>query len=139
VASPESRFSANFARLGFHHGFGLTVTLPDAVGQQAAASLLYTGRRIGGEEAHSIGLCDRLVAATEAIVSEAKAMATELAAAAPLSVRAIRATMRRGLADRVRQATDHERSEQERLRRTKDFAEGVAASSQRREPDFTGS
>jgi enoyl-CoA hydratase/carnithine racemase len=47
--------------------------------------------------------------------------------------------MRRGLADRVRQATDHERSEQERLRRTKDFAEGVAASSQRREPDFTGS
>lgn len=139
VASPESRFSANFARLGFHHGFGLTVTLPDAVGQQAAASLLYTGRRIGGEEAHSIGLCDRLVATTEAIVSEAKAMATELAAAAPLSVRAIRATMRRGLADRVRQATDHERSEQERLRRTKDFAEGVAASSQRREPDFTGS
>jgi len=138
VASPESRFSANFARLGFHHGFGLTVTLPDAVGQQAAASLLYTGRRIGGEEAHSIGLCDRL-ATTEAIVSEAKAMANDLAAAAPLSVRAIRATMRRGLADRVRQATDHERSEQERLRRTKDFAEGVAASSQRREPDFTGS
>jgi len=139
VASPESRFSANFARLGFHHGFGLTVTLPDAVGQQAAASLLYTGRRIGGEEAHAIGLCDRLVATSEAIVSEAKAMATELAAAAPLSVRAIRATMRRGLADRVREATDREQSEQDRLRRTKDFAEGVAASSQRREPDFTGS
>jgi 2-(1,2-epoxy-1,2-dihydrophenyl)acetyl-CoA isomerase len=139
VASPESRFSANFARLGFHHGFGLSVTLPDAVGRQAAMSLLYTGRRIGGDEAHRIGLCDRLVAATADIAAEAHAMAVELAAAAPLSVRAIRATMRRGLADRVREATDIERGEQDRLGRTADFAEGVAASSQRREPQFKGS
>ena len=36
VASPEARFSANFAQLGFHHGFGLTVTLPRLVGQQQA-------------------------------------------------------------------------------------------------------
>jgi enoyl-CoA hydratase/carnithine racemase len=139
VASPESRFSANFARLGFHHGFGLSVTLPDAVGRQAAASLLYTGRRIGGEEAHRIGLCDRLVVATDDIGAGARAMAVELAAAAPLSVRAIRATMRRGLADRVREATDIERGEQDRLGRTDDFAEGVAASGQRREPQFKGS
>jgi 2-(1,2-epoxy-1,2-dihydrophenyl)acetyl-CoA isomerase len=139
VASPESRFSANFARLGFHHGFGLTVTLPDAVGQQAATSLLYTGRRIGGEEAHSIGLCDRLVPTTDDIRVEARAMAVELAAAAPLSVRAIRATMRRGLPERVREATEIERGEQDRLRHTADFAEGVAASSQRREPQFKGS
>jgi 2-(1,2-epoxy-1,2-dihydrophenyl)acetyl-CoA isomerase len=139
VASPESRFAANFARLGFHHGFGLTVTLPDAVGQQAAAWLLYTGRRIGGEEAHAIGLCDRLVATTDEIRSEAVAMAGELAAAAPLSVRAIRATMRRDLPARVREAVGLERTEQDRLRRTGDFAEGVAASGERREPQFKGS
>ena len=60
VATPESRFSANFARLGFHHGFALTVTLPAAVGRQAAADLLLTGRRVGGEEALALGLCDRL-------------------------------------------------------------------------------
>ena len=30
VATSQSRFSANFARLGFHHGFGLTVTMPRA-------------------------------------------------------------------------------------------------------------
>jgi enoyl-CoA hydratase/carnithine racemase len=139
VASPESRFAANFARLGFHHGFGLTVTLPDAVGQQAAAALLYTGRRIGGEEAHAIGLCDRLVATTDEIRAEAVAVAAELAAAAPLSVRAIRATMRRGLPARVREAVEIERLEQDRLRRTEDFAEGVAASGERREPQFKGS
>ena len=46
VASPEARFSANFARLGFHHGFGLSVTLPGIVGNQRALELLYTGRRV---------------------------------------------------------------------------------------------
>src|SRR3989442_2548733 len=48
VAAPEARFAANFARLGFHHGFGLTVTLPAIVGQQKALDLLYTGRRVKG-------------------------------------------------------------------------------------------
>jgi hypothetical protein len=33
VTCPEARFSANFTRLGFHPGFGLTVTLPDAIGK----------------------------------------------------------------------------------------------------------
>ena len=60
IASPEARFSANFARLGFHQGFGLSVTLPRLVGTQSAAELLYTGRRIGGEEAVSLGMADRL-------------------------------------------------------------------------------
>ena len=58
VSSPESRFAANFARLGLHHGFGLSVTLPRVVGQQHAAELLMTGRRIDGREAGRIGLVD---------------------------------------------------------------------------------
>ncbi|MET0578550.1 MAG: enoyl-CoA hydratase/isomerase family protein, partial [Ilumatobacteraceae bacterium] len=65
VAAPEARFAANFARLGFHHGFALSVTLPRIAGAQKAAELLYTGARIGGEEALRIGLCDRLVPADE--------------------------------------------------------------------------
>ena len=65
VACPEARFSANFARLGFHHGFGLTVTLPDIVGRQHALALLFSGRRVPGEEAALMGLCDRLVDAAD--------------------------------------------------------------------------
>src|SRR6476469_11142943 len=60
-ASPETRFSCNFARLGFHQGFGISVTLPAVVGQQRALELLYTGRSVAGPEAHEIGLVDRLV------------------------------------------------------------------------------
>src|ERR1700723_2074315 len=63
VAAAGSRFVANFARLGFHQGFGLSVTLPAAVGRQRALELLLTGRAVPGTEAMQIGLCDRLAAA----------------------------------------------------------------------------
>ena len=137
VACPEARFSANFARLGLHHGFGLSVTLPAIVGQQRALELLYTGRRISGDEAARIGLSDRLVAAGE-VRAAAHALAAEIAESAPLAVRAIRATMRGDLAERIRAATAREGEEQERLRRTADFVEGVRATAERRPPRFEG-
>lgn len=137
VASPAARFAANFARLGFHHGFGLTVTLPAVVGQQRALELLYTGRRVAGEEALRIGLCDRLVE-PERLRDEAHALAAEIAASAPLAVRSIRETLRGDLAARIRSATDREKAEQERLRLTEDFREGVRATAERRPPRFQG-
>jgi enoyl-CoA hydratase/carnithine racemase len=137
VASPESRFSANFSMLGFHQGFGLTVTLPLVVGHQAALDLLYTGRRIDGTRAHDLGLCDHLVPA-DAVRSRALELAGEVAAAAPLATRAIRQTMRGPLVEQVRAAMAHERAEQERLQRTDDFREGIAATMERRPPRFTG-
>jgi enoyl-CoA hydratase/carnithine racemase len=137
VASPESRFAANFAQLGFHHGFALTVTLPPAIGQQAALDLLYTGRRVDGEAAHRIGLCDHLVPAAR-VRERALEVAGEIAASAPLATRAIRATMRGPLAAAARAAMARERAEQERLQVTEDFREGVAAMGDRRRPRFTG-
>ncbi len=138
VASPSSRFVANFARLGIHHGFGMTVTLPEVAGAQAALELLYTGRRVKGEEALALGLCDRL-AADDELRSAARALASEIAASAPLAVRAIRNTMRGELADRVRAATDRERAQQADLFASADFREGVAATAERRTPRFSGS
>jgi 2-(1,2-epoxy-1,2-dihydrophenyl)acetyl-CoA isomerase len=138
VAVPEARFAANFALLGIHHGFALTVTLPAAIGQQAALDLLYTGRRIGGEEALRIGLADRLAESGQARV-QAHALAAQIAAAAPLAVRAIRTTMRAQLADAARAAMARERAEQDRLMQTADWKEGVAAVSQRRPARFTSS
>jgi enoyl-CoA hydratase/carnithine racemase len=138
VASPESRFSANFARLGIHHGFGLTVTLPLVVGHQRALELLYTGERVRGEDAHAIGLCDRLAPESE-LRDGAIAFAAQIAASAPLAIRSIRRTMRgEGLSQRVRAATAHELEEQGKLFGTADFAEGVAASGERRDPVFRG-
>jgi 2-(1,2-epoxy-1,2-dihydrophenyl)acetyl-CoA isomerase len=137
VATPSSRFSANFSRLGFHHGFGLTVTLPRIVGEQHAAELLYSGRRVDGSEARGLGLCDDLVDEAD-LLPAALARAGTIARSGPLAVRSIRATLRQGLVDRLRLAMDHECDVQESLRHSSDFAEGIAASAERREPRFTG-
>jgi 2-(1,2-epoxy-1,2-dihydrophenyl)acetyl-CoA isomerase len=135
IGTPEARLSANFARLGFHHGFGLSVTLPRLVGQQRAAELLYTGRRLNGDDATAIGLLDRLVPLAD-LEAEAQAFAGEIAGSAPLAVESIRATLRAGLADEIVAATDHEMAEQTRLRATADFAEGTRAMGERRAPNF---
>src|SRR5215212_1598433 len=101
VACPETRFCANFSRLGFHPGFGLTETLPAVIGKQNAAMMFYTSRRIGGEEAHRIGLADVLVPQDQ-VRAAAQKIAAEIAENAPLAILATRQTMRTGLADRVK-------------------------------------
>ena len=61
ITCQSARFSANFAALGIHQGFGLSVTLPELLGRQQAALLLLTARRLKGREAVDIGLADLLV------------------------------------------------------------------------------
>ncbi len=137
VTCTEARFSANFNRLGFHPGFGLTATLPRLVGAQQAALLFYTGRRIPGDEAVRIGLADLLVKQEE-VRSAAQALALEIAQSSPLAVLSTRETLRRGLCDAIEAATERELVEQDWLRRTEDFSEGIKAYAERRLPDFKG-
>ena len=72
------------------------------------------------------------------MLERAIALAQEIAAAAPRAVRAIRATLREGLADAVIAATEHELNQQSQLRLTEDFQEGVRAMAERRAPHFEG-
>lgn len=137
VTCPEARFSANFTRLGFHPGFGMSVTLPRVVGMQQAQLLFFTGRRIGGEEAHRIGLADVLVPQDQ-VRAQAQALAREIAVSAPIAVQSTRATLRRGLVEQIRLAVAHESVEQYAQFKTADFREGVAAMAERREPRFKG-
>ena len=137
VTCPEARFSANFNRLGFHPGFGLSVTLPRLVGTQQAAMLFYTGRRVDGAAAHAIGLADVLVAQTE-VRAQAALLAREIAVSAPLAVQSTRASLRQGLVEQIRSAVARESTEQNAHFKTADFNEGVAAMAERREPRFRG-
>ncbi len=137
VTCPEGRFSTNFTRLGFHPGFGLTYTLPALIGQQQAHLMFYTGRRLSGEEAVKIGLADVLVPLAE-VRSAAQKLAAEMAESSPLAVQETRATVRAGLADRIKAATDHELVIQSQLRKTEDFKEGIQAYAQRRPANFKG-
>ncbi len=137
VGCPESRFAANFTRLGFHPGFGLTTTLPRVIGRQRADLMFLTSRRIKGEEAFEWGLLD-ILTSLDQVRDTAWNLAREIAVNSPLGVTATRATLRHGLADAIRAATDRELQEQTRLRKTEDLKEGIAATHARRDPDFTG-
>ena len=113
ITCAEARFSANFARLAFHQGFGLSVTLPRLVGETQASLLLLTGRRVSGADAVAIGVADQLVPQGE-VRAAAQALAAEVASSGPLAVQSIRATLRGGLAEAVVMATEHELAEQSR-------------------------
>ena len=137
VAAPEARFAANFVKLGFHPGFGITHTLPRVVGEQRAALMCLTARRIKAAEALGWGLIDQMVPMEE-LRSAALSLAGELAENAPLAVQSTRQTMRTGLAAAVKAQTDHELIEQTALRKTADFAEGVRSVNERRPGVFVG-
>jgi enoyl-CoA hydratase/carnithine racemase len=137
VTCPEARFAANFTKLGFHPGFGLTTTLPELIGKNNAELMFYTSRRVTGEEAYRWGLANELVPQDQ-VRDAAMKLAGEIAECSPLGLVSTRATMRKGLADRVLAATNHELVEQNRLRLTEDFKEGVQATSERRVANFRG-
>lgn len=137
VAAPEARFAANFVKLGFHPGFGLTHTLPRLIGERRANLMFLTGRRIKPDEALAWGLVDEVVATGE-LRAAALRLAGEIAENAPLAVVATRRTLRAGLAEAVRAQTAHEHKEQGVLRSTEDFQEGVRAVAERRPGNFVG-
>ena len=137
ITCPEARFCANFAALGIHQGFGLSVTLPELLGHRMASKVLLTAKRYKGDEAVDMGLADELVDQA-AVRDRALEFASEIAVNAPLAIRSIRATLRGDLADRVAAITQHEAAEQARLSATEDAAEGASSVAERRLGNFSG-
>jgi enoyl-CoA hydratase/carnithine racemase len=137
VAAGEARFAANFTKLGFHPGFGLTHTLPRLVGAQAAAHMFLSGERLDASAALRIGLVDEVTDLSN-LLPAAHALAAKIAENAPLAVRSTRKTLRADLAAAVRIATDHEFAEQQWLMKTDDFEEGVKSVAERRPGRFNG-
>jgi enoyl-CoA hydratase/carnithine racemase len=137
VASPDARFTANFVKLGFHPGFGITYTLPRLIGPTRAELMCLTGRRVKAEDGLAWGLVDE-VAPLEDLRAAALRLATEIAENAPLALVSTRKTLRGDLAAAVRAQTDIEFREQSTLRATEDFKEGVRSVAERRAGNFRG-
>ena len=137
VVCENTRMTANFVKLGFTPGFGLTHTLPRLIGQQKASLLFMTGRRIDGKTAFDWGMAD-VFATTETVRQEALALAREIAVNAPLALVSLRQQMRPDLADAVKRTTDIEGKEQSWLQKTNDHKEGIKSVGERRVGNFTG-
>jgi enoyl-CoA hydratase/carnithine racemase len=137
VATPDSTFGIPIARTLGNCLSGATYSrLVDLVGPGRVKDLLFTGRFVGGEEAHAMGLVNRLASAAdlERIVRD---LALELAANAPLTIRATKEMVRRLLAQR-RLHTGDDRDLVEMCYASDDFREGVTAFLAKRAPTWTG-
>ena len=138
VATPEASFGIPIARtLGNCLSGASYSRLLDAMGPGAVKDMLFTGRLIGGAEAQTLGIVNRLVPATE-IDAIVRALAAEIAANAPLTLRATKEMIRRILAKR-RVATGDDGDMVEMCYTSADFREGVTAFLAKRKPSWSGS
>jgi enoyl-CoA hydratase/carnithine racemase len=138
VVCPATRMTANFVKLGFTPGFGLTHTLERIVGAQRANLMFLTGRRINGETAQEWGLGD-IYTDTDNVRSAAIELAQEIAENAPLALLSLREQMRPNIAEAVNDVTTIESREQKWLQQTSDHKEGIKAVAEKRAGNFTSS
>ena len=137
VATRESSFGIPIARTLGNCVTGAAYSrLVELVGPAAAKDMLFTGRLVPGDEAYALGLINRLVPAGE-IDEAVRRLATEIAANAPLTVRATKEMTRRLMA-RARLAAGDSQDLIEMCYGSNDFQEGVASFLAKRPPKWSG-
>jgi enoyl-CoA hydratase/carnithine racemase len=109
----------------------------DLVGPAFAREIMFTARRLNGQEALAMGLLNRAVpsAEVEALVREYAAM---IADNAPLTVKAAKLAMIEGLKDREKRDMDAVNAAVAACFDSADFKEGQAAFLEKRRPVFQG-
>jgi E-phenylitaconyl-CoA hydratase len=137
LAAPQARLGLPEVKVGTMPGAGGTQRLPRTVGASDAMLMLLTGDWIDATEALRLGLVSRIVPA-ETLVQDARALATKIAANAPLSVRAIKRVVRDGQALPLGEAIRLERLAWGLLRDTEDRMEGRRAFREKRAPNYVG-
>jgi enoyl-CoA hydratase/carnithine racemase len=137
VATPQSSFGIPIARtLGNCLSGASYSRLVDLAGPAVVKDLMFTGRLIDAAEAHTIGLVNRIVPADE-IGSAVDRLAHDIAANAPLTLRATKEMIRRVLEKRRLTAGD-DADLVELCYTSDDFHEGVAAFLAKRKPQWSG-
>ncbi|MGH2585414.1 MAG: enoyl-CoA hydratase/isomerase family protein [Dehalococcoidia bacterium] len=138
IGSEASRFKVVFIERNLSPDSGLSYFLPRIVGYSRACDLIYTSRTVEAEEAHRIGLLDRLVPA-ERLLEEAKALAQTIAGWPPLAMqmskRALQGSMENTLEWQLRYETT---AISYGRRATNDARESAASFREKRKPVFTG-
>ena len=138
IAADSARLGQPEINLGLLPGFAGTQRLPRLVGKGLALEILLTGRHVAAEEALRIGLVTRVVPAAS-LLTEARAMASELAAKAPIAIRYILEAVNNGVESSFDQGQVLEATLFGLSASTADMREGTRAFLDKRKPTFTGS
>ena len=137
IAAENATFGFPEVGLGILPGLGGTQRLPRLVGPALAKELIFTGRRIGAEEARGIGLANRVVGQGEAL-DAARELAAEISANGPLAVRYAKAATNRALDVDLISGLEFEADQFALLFATEDAREGMNAFGEKRKPRFEG-
>ncbi|MFN7956030.1 MAG: enoyl-CoA hydratase-related protein [bacterium] len=137
IASSKALFGQPEIDLGIIPGFGGTQRLSRRIGAARARDLIATGRRIGAEEARSIGLVDQ-VHAPEALRGAVEALAATLAAKAPLALRAAKRAIAEGVDTDLASGLAIEARSFGDCFGTEDAREGLRAFLEKRPAEFRG-
>ena len=124
IAAENAKLNPGFAKRGILPESGGTWLLPRMVGYAKAAEIAFTGRTLSAAEALELGLVNQVVAVDEFDKRTAE-MAADIAANAPLAVRAIKRMMRAAETETFEQNVHHVFLQLLPLLRTDDFTEGV--------------
>jgi len=137
IAAENAKLNPGFAKRGILPESGGTWLLPRMVGYAKAAEIAFTGRTLSAAEALELGLVNQVASADEFEKRTAE-MASDIAANAPLAVRAIKRMMRAAETETFEQNVHHVFLQLLPLLRTDDFTEGVQAFMEKRDPEFHG-
>lgn len=136
LAVPEAKFGYTEVRIGFIPAIVSTFLLRQ-VGEKHARDLLLTGRIIGAEEAHRIGLINEIVFG-EKLIERARELASQLMENSPASL----VCTKRLLSDHARVELDTQIQaavrENAAIRATQDFREGISSFLEKRKPQWSG-
>jgi enoyl-CoA hydratase/carnithine racemase len=137
VAAEHAQFGLGEVRLGWLPGGGGTQRLPRLIPLGRALEMLYTGNRIGAQEALRLGLVDHVVQMGE-LIPKCEAIAEEICKSAPLGVQWIKQAALRGLDVPLAEGLRLERELYTWLQGTEDAREGARAFAEKRAPQWKG-
>lgn len=137
ITSSDAYFQEKFVNIGLIPDGGGTFWLPRLIGLGRALEAIMLGDPIPAARALEIGLANRVVPAAE-LGAEAQRIAQRLAKGPPLALATMKRAAREGLGGTLETALAAEKEGQIRCLRSSDCMEGIAAWTQKREPEFQG-
>jgi len=137
IASETAQLGQPEVNLGVIPGYGGTQRLARLIGRDRAKGLIFTGERVGAEDAYRLGLVDRVVPAAD-LLEEAFALARNLAAKAPRAIALAKRAINEGSVLPLNQAIALEADLFGEAAATQDRREGTNAFIEKRQPKWSG-
>ncbi|AGH49919.1 enoyl-CoA hydratase PaaG [Sphingomonas sp. MM-1] len=137
LAARSAYFLLAFVNIGLVPDAGATWLVARAVGRARALEMMLLGERVPAEKAEAWGLINRAVD-DEALLGEARAVATRLAKGPTKAISLIRNSVRRALGEDLTDVLARERADQKTAGQSADFKEGVAAFLEKRPARYEG-